>query len=219
LIAYSGFECHLSQLFNRTVLHLEYRLCPEHPLPAAVDDAVALYQALLQNNISPSQIMIMGDSSGGGLSLLTIQALIAREIPVPRGVIVLSPYTDLSASGESYKRNRDIDIMLRDSTGDQNRTLELLLGSNPSGLSPDNSIFSPLFGSFAGFPPMYINVGTTEILEDDSRGVVKKAQEAGVDVTFEEGLHLMHVYPIMFSYYPEAQNTLDNIHKWIESIE
>ncbi len=83
LTGYSGFECHLSRLFNRTILHVEYRLCPEHPLPAAVDDAVALYQALLQHNISPSQLMIMGDSAGGGLSLLTIQALIARQIPVP----------------------------------------------------------------------------------------------------------------------------------------
>jgi acetyl esterase/lipase len=65
---------------------------------------------------------------------------------------------------------------------------------------------------------MYINVGTAEILEDDSRRVLKKAQEAGINVTFEEGLHLMHVYPIFFSYYPEAQRTLYNIHKWIQAI-
>jgi acetyl esterase/lipase len=217
LIGYSGFECHLSRLFNRTILHLEYRLCPEHPLPAAVDDAVALYHALLRNNIS--QLMIMGDSAGGGLSLLTIQALIARQIPVPCGVIVLSPWTDLSASGESYKRNRDIDIMFRNTNEDDGATVKLMLGPNPSGLSANNSIFSPLFGSFAGFPPMYINVGTAEILEDDSRRVLKKAQEAGINVTFEEGLHLMHVYPIFFSYYPEARNTLHNIHKWIETLE
>ena len=219
MIGYSGFECYLSQLFNRTVLHLEYRLCPEHPLPAAVDDAVALYQALLQNDISPSQIMIMGDSAGGSLSMLAVQALIARQIPVPRGVIGLSSYTDLSASGESYKRNRDTDVMLRSNPEDKNKTLGLLMGSNPSGLSPDDPIFSPLFGSFAGFPPMYINFGTAEILEDDSRGVIKKAQEAGVNVTVEEGLHLMHVYPIMFPYYPEARNTLHNIHKWIATFE
>ncbi|CAF1246675.1 unnamed protein product [Rotaria sordida] len=93
-----------------------------------------------------------------------------------------------------------------------------MLGPNPSQLSPDNPIFSPLFGSFEGFPPMYINVGTAEILEDDSRRIFKKAQESGVSVTFEEGLHLMHVYPVFFLYYPEARNTLDNINKWIQTI-
>jgi acetyl esterase/lipase len=96
--------------------------------------------------------------------------------------------------------------------------VKLMLGPNPSGLSANNSIFSPLFGSFEGFPPMYINVGTAEILEDDSRRVLKKAQEAGINVTFEEGLHMMHVYPIFFPYYPEARHTLDNINKWIQRI-
>ncbi|CAF2058031.1 unnamed protein product [Rotaria magnacalcarata] len=101
IYSYRGFECYLSCLFNVTILHLEYRLCPEHPFPASVDDAVALYRALLCNNISPSQILIMGDSAGGGLSLLTIQTLIARQLSVPRGVIVLSSWTDLSGYGES----------------------------------------------------------------------------------------------------------------------
>ncbi|CAF3793630.1 unnamed protein product [Rotaria sp. Silwood1] len=216
--SYSGFECHLSHLFNLTILHLEYRLCPEHPLPAGVDDAVSLYHALLLNNISSSQILIMGDSAGGGLSLLTIQALIARQLAIPRGVIVLSPWTDLSASGESYKRNRPIDIIFRNTKEDDDEIIKLMLGPNSSQLSADNPIFSPLFGSFEGFPPMYINVGTAEILEDDSRRVLNKAHEANVAVTFEEGLHLMHAYPVFFLYYPEARNTLNNINKWIQKI-
>ncbi|CAF2716497.1 unnamed protein product [Rotaria sp. Silwood2] len=215
---YSGFECHLSHLFNVTILHLEYRLCPEHPLPAAVDDAVSLYHALLRDHISPSQLLFMGDSAGGGLSLLAVQAVIARQLPVPRGVIVLSPWTDLSASGESYKRNRQIDIMFRNTKEDNGSTVKLMLGSNPAQLSPDNPIYSPLFGSFEGFPPMYINVGTAEILEDDSRRVLRKAQESNVYVTFEEGLHLMHVYPAFFLYYPEARKTLNNINQWIQTI-
>ncbi|CAF1233182.1 unnamed protein product [Didymodactylos carnosus] len=216
---YSGFECHLSRLFNVTMLHLEYRLCPEHALPAAVDDAVALYNALLHHNISSSQLLFMGDSARGGLSLLTVQALLIRQLPLPRGVIVLSPWTDLSASGESYKRNRQIDVVFRDMKEDDGGTVKLMLGPNTSQLSADNPIFSPLFGSFEGFPPMYINVGTAEILEDDSKRVLKKAQEAGVDVKFEEGLHMMHVYPVFFAYYPEARNTLQNINKWIQTLE
>jgi acetyl esterase/lipase len=198
---------------------LEYRLCPEHALPAGVDDAVALYNALLRQNISSSQLIFMGDSAGGGLCLLTVQALLTRQLDLPRGVIVLSPWADLTASGESYKRNRQVDVMFRDMKDDGGSTVKLMLGANPSQLSADNPIVSPLFGSFEGFPPMYINVGTAEILEDDSRQVLKKAQEAGVDVTFEVGLHLMHCYPLFFPYYPEARNTLNNIRNWIQTIE
>ncbi|CAF4448900.1 unnamed protein product, partial [Rotaria sp. Silwood2] len=211
-----GFECHLSQLFNVTILHVEYRLIPEHPFPAALDDATAIYRALLLHNISPSQMVIMGDSAGGGLALLTVQAIIARQLSVPRGVIVLSPQTDLSLSGESYTRNRLTDVML--STNTTKWMVKILMGTNHPELSPDSSFFSPLFGTFEGFPPMYINVGTADIIEDDSRRLVKKAQDAGVDVTFEEGLHLMHIYPIFFLYYPEARNTLNNINKWIQKI-
>jgi acetyl esterase/lipase len=148
----------------------------------------------------------MGDSAGGGLSLLTIQALIAHQLPVPRGVIALSPWTDLSASTASYTRNLHTDVFL--TTEMTHWMAKLILGPNPNHLSADNPIFSPLFGSFKGFPPMYISVGTAEIYEDDSRGVVKKAQDAGVDVTFEEQLHLMHAYPIFFPYFPEARTNL-----------
>ncbi|CAF0881822.1 unnamed protein product [Rotaria sordida] len=213
---YSGYECHLSQLFNISVLHVEYRLIPEHPLPSAVEDTVAIYRGLLHNYTSSSQIIIMGDSAGGGLSLLTIQALIAQQLPVPRGIIVLSPWTDLSASGESNTRNHLTDVMI--SAADSKWIASHVFGPNHSRLSLDSSIVSPLFGSFKGFPPIYINVGTAEILEDDSKRVFKKAQEAGVDVTLEEGLHLMHVYPAFFPYYPEARNTLDNINKWIHTL-
>jgi acetyl esterase/lipase len=120
------------------------------------------------------------------------------------------------ADPDSHTRNRHTDVML--SAYNNEWILTQLLGSNPSKLSANDPILSPLFGSFEGFPPMYINVGTAEILEDDARRVLAKAQDAGIDVTFEEGLHLMHVYPVFFSYYPEARNTLDNINKWIQTI-
>lgn len=109
---YAGLECHLSRLFNLTVLHLEYRLSPEHPLTSAVEDSIVLYRSLLEQNYSSSQILFMGDSAGGGLALLTIQSIIAQGFDVPRGVVVLSPWTDLSASGESYQRNSQTDVLL-----------------------------------------------------------------------------------------------------------
>ncbi|CAF3707842.1 unnamed protein product, partial [Rotaria sp. Silwood1] len=166
-----------------------YRLSPEHPLPAAVDDIVALYCALLRDKFSPSQMMIIDDLAGGGLSLLTVQALLAHQLPVP-----LFTCHDVKWIASQ------------------------VLDPNKSQLSQNNSLLSPLFGSLQEFPPMYITVGTAEILEDDSRRVLKKAQAVGVNVTFEEGLHLMHVYPVFFCYFPEARNTLDNINKWIQTI-
>ena len=160
----------------------------------------------------------MGDSAGGGLCLLTIQTLLEHKLPVPRGVVVLSPWADLSASGESHIRNRHVDIVIQMNDDDNDWLLEQLLGPNYTQLSPNSSIYSPLFGSFADFPPIYINVGTAEILEDDSRRVHTKAREAGVDVTFEAGEHLMHIYPVFFHYFPEARRTLDNIHQWIDNV-
>ena len=158
----------------------------------------------------------MGDSAGGGLSLLTVQALVALDLPVPRGVIALSPWTDLSGSGESYTRNRLTDVLL--SPDKSEWLVKQILVPQHSQFSSDNPRLSPLFGSFQGFPPMFINVGTAELLEDDSRSVVEKAQQAGVNVTFEEGKHMMHVYPIFFPYYPEARKTLTNIHRWIQTM-
>ncbi|CAF3971017.1 unnamed protein product, partial [Rotaria sp. Silwood1] len=177
-VNYSGIECHLSYLFNVTILHVEYRLSPEHPLPAAVDDIVALYCALLRDKFSPSQMMIIDDLAGGGLSLLT---------------------TDLSTSGESFTRNDEIDLVF--TCHDVKWIASQVLDPNKSQLSQNNSLLSPLFGSLQEFPPMYITVGTAEILEDDSRRVLKKAQAVGVNVTFEEGLHLMHVYQQILLYF------------------
>jgi len=195
---------------------VEYRLSPEHSFPAAVDDTIAVYRTLLRNNIPPSQLILMGDSAGGGLSLLTIQALLAHELPIPRGVIAISPWTDLSTSRGSYTRNEKIDPMLN--IGRIRWAAANVLSPNQSHISLYDPLISPLFGSFKGFPPMYVTVGTTELIEDDAREVVKKAQNAGVDVTFEEGLHLMHIYPLFFPYYPEARHTLDNINKWIQRL-
>lgn len=196
------------------MIHLEYRLVPEHPLPAAVDDALTLYRALLLDGISPTHLAIMGDSAGGGLTLLTIQALLENKIPLPRAAITISPWADFSTSGESYTRNRGTDVMIRFESIAWG--IRRALGPNHDQIAPDDPFHSPLHGSFKGFPPLYITAGTAELLEDDARGVAKKAQEAGVDVTLDMGQHMMHVHPLFFAYFPEAKDTLENIRKWLE---
>lgn len=196
------------------MLFVEYRLSPEHRYPGGVDDAVAVYRALLAEGFSPSQLIVMGDSAGGGLSLLAVQALLARQIPAPQGVVVLSPWTDFTTSGASHTRNRATDVV---ANSDNFRwVIGQLLGKEHTPLSLRNPLFSPLFGSFENFPPMFVNMGTAELLEDDARQVADKARSMGVDVTVEEGVHLMHDYPLFFSFFPEARNTLDNIQTWIQ---
>ena len=197
-----------------TLLHLEYRLVPEHPLPAAVDDALTLYRALLRDGVPSSRLAIMGDSAGGGLTLLTVQALLDRNLPIPRAIIPMSPWADFSSSGKSYTRNQLTDLMIRIESLMWSR--EQILGPNHAEASRENSLYSPLFGSFKGFPPMYVTVGTAELLEDDARQVADKAKREGVDVTLELGQHLMHVHPLFFTFYPEARDTLNNILQWLE---
>lgn len=214
-IGYSGFECHLSRIFNLTVIHLEYRRTPENPLPAAVHDALTLYRALLRDGISSSRLIIMGDSAGGGLTLLTIQAILANQLPQPLAGITMSPWTDLALSGESFKRNRNLDVMLHDN--EIPWIVEQALGPNRDQIARDDPYHSPLYGSFKNFPPLYITMGTAEILEDDARRVADKAKNEGVDVTLDAGEHMMHVHPIFYEYYQEARDTLENIRQWLET--
>lgn len=138
---------------------------------------------LFQFILSETRKLLRSDSAGGDLVLLTIQSVINHQLPAPRGAIVLSPWADISASVESHQRNRHTDVTV--SSDNNNWMFPLLLGPKYTELFANSSYFSPLFGSFQGFPPMYINVGTAETLEDDARRVFIKAQEAGVDVTFE----------------------------------
>lgn len=213
-LGYSGYECYLSRLFNVTVIHLEYRRVPEHPLPAAVDDAIILYQALLQDGLSPSQLIIMGDSAGGGLTLLTLQRLLRQQLPQPRAAITISPWADLSSSTPSYARNQFKDVMLR--LEHIPWVIERVLGPNHTQIVRNDPVYSPFFGSFKGFPPLLVTVGTAEVLEDEGREVAEKAKKEGVDVTLLVGEHLMHVYPLFFDYFPEAVDAMMSIRQWLD---
>ncbi|CAF1065343.1 unnamed protein product [Didymodactylos carnosus] len=211
---YCGYECHLSNLFNISVYHLEYRRAPEYRLPVIVDDALILYKALLNEDARINQkLIVMGDSAGGGLSLLLIQQIVKQQLPIPRGIILLSPWADLSLTGESNKRYPDLMFVynylvwsVKQATGNE----DLNKNTDP--------LVSPVFGSFKNFPPMYLSVGTAELSESDALAIYKKAKQQNVNVQIEIGQNLMHTYPIFYLYYPEAQQTLNNIKRWIEKI-
>jgi len=131
------------------------------------------------------------------------------------------PYPSIDCHDEyrTYRskiRNNDKEILVKRKTAQW--ISSYVLGVNRSELSLNNPLVSPLWGSFEGFPPMYISVGTAEIIEDDSQRLVAKARDAGVDVTFEQGEHLMHIYPMFFPYYPEARQSLENIRQWLQTL-
>ncbi|CAF1156639.1 unnamed protein product [Didymodactylos carnosus] len=206
------------QKINLPLLHVEYRLVPEHPLPAAVEDVMAVYNALLTQDSSVNKRIIgMGDSAGGGLLLLTLQAIISKHLPIPLAAVPISPWTDLSYSGDSYTRNRDLDVMVKYDSFQWG--VELVLGGSAliksKNIQPNDPIYSPLFGSFKKFPPMYIVVGTAELLESDARSVYEKAKAEKVEVTLEAGEHMMHVYPMFGLYYPEATQAMNRINTWL----
>ena len=199
-----------------TVIHFEYERAPENPIPTIVSDSVSMYRHILEQGVSSSRLLIMGDSAGGGLTLLTIQSIIENKLPKPRAAVTLSPWTDLTLSGQSLERNRQVDVMLR--IDQVFWIIENVIKPNGYANGKSNpKIHSALFGSFEDFPPLYVDFGTSEVLEDDSTRIVEEARKVGVDVTSVPGKYMMHVYPMFFKYYPESSKALDNIKQWIET--
>ena len=192
MAAYSGAD-----LFS-----LDYRLAPEHPCPAAIEDALAAYDWLLKTKAAPEKIVLGGDSAGGGLVLSTLQALRERGGPMPAGAFVYSPWTDLAATGPSVSANARSDCMFQEATVREG-------GAKYAGaLDLKDPRVSPLYGDFHGLPPLLVLASEDEMLFDDARRMVDKARSAGVDVRFEPRGGLCHVWPLFYPLYPETKEAL-----------
>lgn len=185
-------------------LVLEYRLAPEHPFPAAVDDALAAYRWLLGTGVAPARVAVAGDSAGGGLTLATLLALRDRKQPLPACGVCMSPWTDLEGTGRSAQPGGADDPLLK---------LEGLreMAGHYAKASLRDPLAAPLYADYRGLPPLLIQVGTREILLDDSTRVAEKARAAGVDVTLDPWEGLIHVWQLFGPNVPEAVQAVDRI--------
>ena len=179
-----------------------YRLAPEHPCPAAIEDAVAAYEWLLAKGVKPEKLVIGGDSAGGGLTLATLVALKEKGRPLPAGALLYSPWTDLTGGGQSMTSNAKSDAMFSRET--------ILGGAHKyyAGLGPRDPRVSPLFADLTGLPPMLIFASDSELLYSDSVRLVEKAQVSGVPARFEVRKGLAHVWPIFHPLLPEAKEAI-----------
>jgi epsilon-lactone hydrolase len=188
----------LGRASGMRVLFPEYRLAPEHPFPAAMDDVLAAWRWLrTDQGLSAGSMAVAGDSAGGGLAVALLVALRDAGEALPAAAVLMSPTVDLTSSGASMTERVDQDPF---STPD---LLRRLASDYLAGADPKTPLASPLFASLTGLPPLLVQVGTADLLLSDSERLVAAAAEAGVDVTLEVGEGLPHVYPIMLGT-PEA---------------
>ena len=199
----------LSRAASARVLALNYRLAPEHPFPAAVEDAAAAYRWLLSQDVKPNRIVVAGDSAGGGLTVAALVAIREAKLPVPAAGVCLSPWVDLEGIGESMTSKAKIDPMVQK---------EGLLGMASlylNGKDPRTPLAAPLYADLKGLPPLLIHVGEAETLLDDATRLTERAKAAGVKVNLEVWPEMVHVWHLFASVLPEGQQALEGIGKFV----
>lgn len=206
---YRGFVAKFAQNAGITCLLFEYRLAPEHPFPAAIDDSLTIYHYLLASGYNPENIVFAGESAGGGLTLAMLLAIKSNGGTFPKAAVTISPWTDLTCSSDSYKTKNKVspaplnswNVFSKYYTGNDTAT---------------NPLISPLFGDLSGLPPIYINSGMDDELFDDGEKFYLKAKAAGVNVKFIAGKGMLHCYPLMAPLFPEATKAMNEIVEFIK---
>ena len=200
---------HLAAATGGRVLAVSYRLAPEAPHPAALEDACTAYRWALDQGVAPGHAVIAGDSAGGGLTLATLVALRDAGDPRPAAGVCLSPWADLTQSGATMAAKAAVDPMVH--AEDLDRWAAAYAGD----ADPAAPSISPLFADLSELPPLLIEVGTAEVLLDDARRVTARAREVGVDVTMHEGLDLIHVWHFFAGAVPEADEGIARIARFV----
>ncbi len=197
---------HMARAAGIVAVLPEYRLAPQHPFPAAIEDAVSVYKALLDAGHDPKNIVISGDSAGGGLTVATLLSLRHAGVPLPAAAVLLSPFLDVTGSGESAKTRAEQDPWF-----DINDIEVVSRYYCPNEDNWTNPLVSPVFANVAGLPPMLIHVGNDEILLSDSTRFADKLREADVDVELEIWPDMWHVFQLFVGKMPESSVAIDKI--------
>lgn len=200
----------LSREARARVLVTDYRLAPEHPHPAAVDDSVAAYRWLLQQGLSPKRLAVAGDSAGGGLAVATLVALREAGEKLPACGVCLSPWVDLEGIGDSMTSKAALDPMVKKDG------LVQLAGLYLGGKHPRTPLAAPLYADLSGLPPLLIVVGTWETLLDDAARLAERARKAGVDVTYEPAEGMIHVWQLFAPLLDEGKESLARIGRYVQ---
>ena len=203
-----------SQIGRRTdakVISVDYRLAPEHPYPAAVDDALAAYEALLQAGIAPSDIAFAGESAGGGLVVATMVNARDHGLPMPAGAYVMSPYVDLTLSGTTMESKRDVDPLFT------RELLQARVDDYTAGADAGLGLISPIFADLSGLPPLIIQAGSHELLLDDAVRLAQQAATADVEVTLEITPGVPHVFQAYSAILDEGAAALDSAGRFLSA--
>ncbi|HLX04886.1 MAG TPA: alpha/beta hydrolase [Candidatus Binatus sp.] len=201
----------ISTAAKARVLVIDYRLAPEHPFPAAVEDSVAAYRWMLAQGLKPARIAVAGDSAGGGLTVATLVAIRDAKLASPGAGVCLSPWIDLEGIGDSMKSKASVDPMVQ-KDGLLEMAKHYLKGQNAR--SP---LAAPLYADLTGLPPLLVQVGTSETLMDDSTRLAERARKAGVKVTLEPWENMIHVFQVFAPMLDEGQQAIDKIGEFVRA--
>ncbi|MFC3150264.1 alpha/beta hydrolase [Litoribrevibacter euphylliae] len=207
--SHRNLTAHLAKATGATILVLDYKLAPEFPFPAALTDATDAYQWLLKNGHQAQDIVIAGDSAGGGLALATALSLKDKHIPLPACLGLISPWVDMTMSGESVKSKADLDPMIREDW------LNVMINNYAVDLPPESPLCSPIFADLEGLPPIHIQVGSDEILLDDALRLAQRAESQGITVNLEIWDEMWHVWHFQAGLVPEANQAIEQFAKLI----
>lgn len=201
------FVSKIAYLSRTCALSINYRLAPENPFPAGLDDCITAYRWLLLSGFSPDKIIVAGDSSGGNLALALLVALRDGGDPLPAGAIGISPNTDLALTGASYNTRADVDLFF----GRATTKIQAVVSNYIGDCDPKHPLISPLYADLNGLPHLLLHVGDHEILLDDAVRFADRARKAGVTVSFTAWPEMMHDFQLSETFIPEAHDAIDEI--------
>ena len=207
----AGLASQVGRVTRAKVISVDYRLAPEHPYPAAVDDALAAYEALLQDGTAPSDIVFAGESAGGGLAVATLVNARDHGLPLPAAAFAMSPYADLTLAGTTMQTKGDVDVLM------SRENLQSRIPDYTSGEDAALGLISPIFADLSGLPPLIIQAGTHEVLLDDAVRLARQAATADVEVTLDLTPKAMHVFQTFYPILDEAAAALDRAGQFLSA--